>query len=177
MQIDDNDALLVRRVQKGDIRAYEILVVRHEEKLLRFARRYVGNTGDAEEVVQDAFVKLYTYIDRIDITKSVLSYMFAVVHNSAISALRKTKPTVALDETIDFMIEDEIVKNLEYKDLKKNIHEAISELPKRYADVIRLHYFDDVSYEHISKKLRIPINTVRTHLRRAKKMLMHMIRI
>lgn len=164
------DATLVLAVRAGDIAAYEIFVRRYETKLLRFAMRYVRSHHIAEEIVQDALFSFYLTIDRVDVSKKVSSYLYAITKNKAVSVLRSLRNTVSLSH-VDLPSDMDLYDLTEKNERADILHKALHNLPVLYARVLRLYYFDELSYKEISKKLRMPINTIRTHLLRAKKVL------
>lgn len=165
------DEALVAEVKDGNIQAFEILVRRYQHKLLRLATRITGQRELAEEVAQDAFFSVYQTIDRVDMTKKFSSYLFAIVRNRAVSALRRLKPQISL-ETFEELGQDSTIMEKLLEDADRDaVNRAIEYLPFNYRKAIRLYYFDALSYEEIAMKLKIPVNTVRTHLRRAKQIL------
>ncbi len=163
------DEELVAEIQQGDVLAFEVLVKRYQRRLFSFVFRIVYDTHAAEEVVQDALFGAYKTIHRVDTTKKFSSYLFTIAKNTAISYLRRRKHTVSLDVIEEQASEEEtFYENLVEAEQKHRVKEAINELDDIYRRVITLYYFDDLSYEEISKKLEVPINTVRTHLSRGK---------
>lgn len=168
---DQTDEQLVRRVQQGDIFAFERLVRRYQRKLHIFVLHIVRDGQGAHDVVQDSFINLYKTVDRIDPTQKFAHYVFSIARNSAITFLRKRRKTVPLDDLASVYEDEYLFEGLVQAEQRHVVREALDKLSRRYAQVIKLYYFDDLSYEEISKKMRIPINTVRTHLRRAKEML------
>src|SRR5437868_10882522 len=92
------DLELVLAIQEGDILAFEVLVKRYQYGLLAFTYRIVHDEATAQEVVQDAFVKVYKYVDRVDPARKFSTYLFEITKNTAISALRAKKHTVSLEE-------------------------------------------------------------------------------
>ena len=115
----------------------------------------------AEEVVQDTLLVVYKTIDRVDLRKKFSTWVFEIAKNKAISRLRQIKPTRSIEET-DGLQEDESM----YERL--TIQDILTKLPKKYLEVITCYYFDNLKYDEIAKKMHMPINTVRTNLRRAK---------
>lgn len=163
------DEELVRKVQEGDILAFEILVRRYQGKLINFVSRMVFDRSAAQEITQDSFLKTYRTVSKINTRKKFSTYLFEVAKNTAIDYLRKTKKAVPLTENVP----------AEQHNLmeKIDVHWAIDELPKTHKNVIRLYYFVGLSYVEISKHLKLPINTVRTHLRRAKLQLKKLLKV
>ena len=163
-----SDEALIIKVQQGHISAYEELVKRYQQRLFRFILRFVFNDGDAEELVQDVLVTVYTHIDRIDPKQQFYSYVFTVAKNAAISFLRAKKKTVPLHE-IEIAVEDEsLYEQVMHHGQQEEIAKVMQSLDKKYRSILALYYFQDLSYEEISVKTQLPINTVRTRLRRAK---------
>lgn len=168
--VSPTDEQLVAQVREGRISAFETLVKRYQDRLVSFTKRIVGDERLAEEVVQDSFVKVYTAIDRIDTSRKFSTFLFTVAQNTAVSELRKLKKELPLSENLPAREEShwEKAAREEEKGLAQG---ALELLEGKYRKIIRLYYFDDLSYEEISRKLRMPVNTVRTHLRRGKDIL------
>ncbi len=163
------DEDLVLAVCQGNISAFEELVKRYQRKLYSFALHIVRDEPMAQDVVQDALFRAYTSIDHVDTTKKFSSYLFTIAKNTAISFMRKRKYTVSLGAVAEQINEDKTMyEHLIDAEQHHYIKQVIGKLEEKYRRVISLYYFDDLSYEEISKKLKIPINTVRTRLSRAK---------
>ncbi len=165
------DEYLVREVVEGSISAFEELVTRYQHKLYGFALSIVHDHAIAQDVVQESFIRLYKTIDRIDTTKKFSSYFYTIARNAAISLLRQRRQHVPLDVIKDVpsghLVDDQYME----QEKKAWIRAALRRLDAKYHNVISLYYFEDLSYEEISRKLRLPVNTIRTHLRRAKEAL------
>lgn len=162
------DEELIREIQGGSIVSYEEMVKRYQQRLFRFAMKFVFNESDAEEIVQDTFMAVYVHIDRIDYKQKFYSYIFAIAKNFAISCLRSKKQSISL-ENIEIAIEDEMMyEHLSQKDQHDDIAKVLSSLDEKYRSILTMYYFEDLSYEEMSQKTHIPLNTVRTRLRRAK---------
>ena len=165
------DEALVLEVQSGDIRAFEYLVHRYHRRLFFFLRRLIRDEAIVEEVVQDAFFNLYRTIERVDPTKRFSTYLHAIAKHQAISTLRKMKLALPIETAEDITDDDPIEERLSKQHESVEIQQLIDELEEKYRSVIKLYYFDTLSYEEIQEKTGLPINTVRTHLRRAKELL------
>lgn len=165
------DEELVIAVQSGDITAFEQLVRRYQRRLLYVARRIVLSHEAAEEVVQDALFSFYQTIERIDTARTVKSYIYAIARNAAISYIRTHHYESRFDELTTVDDDTDFVDALWNEDKKTEIHRALKRLSPSYRRVIQLYYFDELSYKEMSERLHIPVNTIRTHLSRAKKAL------
>lgn len=166
------DEELVRSIQQGDVLAFEILVKRYQRRLFSFVFHIIYDVHAAEEVVQDALFSVYQSIDRVDVAKKFSSYLFTIAKNTAISYLRRQKQTVSLGEIEELASEEEtLYEELIEAEKQHRVRQSLLALEEKYRRVISLYYFDDLSYEEISQKLKLPVNTVRTHLLRAKQQL------
>lgn len=162
--MEDHD--LVLRLQAKDDAAYKELIEKYQNKLIRFASRYVGE-ADAQDIVQNTFVKVYKSSQRIDVAKKLSTYLFEITKNEAISFLRKHRREVPLDEQI-------IASSPEFAE-ELGVTKVVEKLPDKYKKVIKFYYFDELSYQQIAAKLSLPVNTIRTHLHRAKMALKDML--
>lgn len=166
---NQTDEALIQCVKEGEITSYELLVKRYEGKLIRFVTRIVKDRHSAEEVVQDSFFAIYTHIDRIDTSRKFTTYLFEIAKNTALSLLRKRKPSVSLEEIEEIATDESLYEYLLGQERADRIGQALDGLDHKYERVIRLYYFDSLSYEEIGRRLKLPVNTVRTHLSRAKR--------
>lgn len=162
------DEALVRDIQAGNISAFEPLVVRYQEKLLAFVTYIVRDAATAADIVQESFITLYKTIDRVDADKKFSSYLFSIARNNAISFLRSRKFHVPIEDALDVPASDTPEQQLDASEETRRIREALDLIDRKYKQVISLYYFDDLSYEEMSKRLHLPVNTIRTHVRRAK---------
>jgi RNA polymerase sigma-70 factor, ECF subfamily len=167
MENTETDEELVARIRRGEILAFEKLVERYKDKIFRYCARFLGEDGDAQEVVQDVMFAVYRKIDNIDASQKFSSYLYAIAKNMAISRLRKRGREVPLLADVADEQEDVTIR-LGREEIKHKVTAAISKLPGKQKQAIDLYYFQDLSYEQISKKLAVPLNTVRTFLYRAK---------
>ena len=166
-----SDEGLVREIQSGDISSYEEMVRRYQQRLFAFAYRIVGNREDAQEVVQDSLFTVYRNIEHIDPSKKFSSFIFTVTKNEALSKIRGKKTHVPL-ELVELADKDQtIYEQCITNDQSKRLKHIINSLDRKYKTVIELYYFGDLSYEEISKKCSMPLNTVRTRLKRSKELL------
>lgn len=163
------DEQLIEQVKKGETEAFSQVLKRYEQKLFWFARRWVGSDFDAKEIVADSMMAVYKSVNNIDTKRSFSSYVYKIVKNFSISFLRKKGKIkeVELDEEI-LASQDDVWEKLFSKDRREKIIKAINKLKPTQKQVIVMFYFEDRAYEDIAKALEIPVNTIRTLLRRAK---------
>lgn len=166
-----NDKKLILAIRQGDILAFEALVKRYQQKLLVFTLRIINNEADAEEVVQDTFVKVYGLIDRVDLEQKFSTYLFEIAKNGAISRLRQVRANLPLEKAYSVAVADETVEKLIRAEDAHKVRRAIKRLPARHGRALGLYYFNDLSYQEIAHKIGVPLNTVRTYIHRAKQAL------
>ncbi len=162
------DEEIVRDIQEGDIYAFETLVRKYQRKLFGFVHSFVADRDLCEDVVQESFLNFYTRIRNVDTGRKVSSYLFAVARNEALSALRGKKRHIPLEEANEVPDATDIEADLIRRERSTQVRHAVSKLDTKYRQVLSLYYYDDMSYQEISKRLRLPVNTIRTHLKRAK---------
>ncbi len=169
------DEQLVQLIQLGDIPAFEQLVKRYQGKLFGYAVRITHDEKDAQEVVQDSFLAIYKVINRIDISRKFSSYLYAITKNTAISYLRRKQPVLSLENMnlIDNQIS--LAEKAALSDEANEIRNLMQQLNAKEKRVLNLYYDKNLSYHEISSYLNLPINTVRTHLHRAKKSLLKLL--
>jgi RNA polymerase sigma factor (sigma-70 family) len=172
---EKSDKQLVLAIRDGDILSYEELVKRYQHGLYVFVFRIVHDEAVSHDVTGEALFKVYETIDRIDITKKFSTYVFEIAKNLAISYLRSHKKHISIEEVAYVEDEESFLEEFYRWDRAEVVHAAVARLESKYKNVITLYYFEDLSYEEVGKKLRIPTNTVRTHLARAKEKLKKLI--
>lgn len=165
----------IERAKNGDLVAFEQIIFEFEKPLWNYLVRLSGSKDDAEDLIQDTFVKVYKHIKTIDGSRNIKSWIYTIATNTAYDYLRKKKreSLVELDEEHETSIDTKsyysvsVEENIESKDVSA----AIDRLDTLYKGPILLYYKDGFSYEEIADMLAIPINTLKTRLSRAKKQL------
>lgn len=154
--------------------AFGILMKRYEGRLLAYIRRMSGcRPEDAEDILQESFIKAYLNLNDFDHKLKFSSWLYRIVHNEAISEWRKRKarPSVILDDESWQKIKsgDDLYNDTVIRSEKERLEKAINELPGKYRQVIVLKFMEERSYDEIADILRKPVNTVGTMINRAKK--------
>lgn len=166
-----SDEELVKKIRTKDTELYAILVERYQKKLLRYANNLIHDTSKATDVVQDSFVKAFININSFDGKKNFSSWMYRIVHNEAMNAVKKYKKEIPFWEGFDFQSDENIEDDFEQKEHFYAVKKCLHEIPVRYSEPLILFYFEKKSYEEISDILRIPKGTVATRINRAKKLM------
>ncbi|MFA5622831.1 MAG: RNA polymerase sigma factor [Candidatus Dojkabacteria bacterium] len=158
---------------KEDLEMYKYLIERYERQLLIYIRRVIYiSKEDAEDILQDVFLKVYKNIHGYNSKYKFSSWIYRIAHNEAVSFLRKKKDAeVVQDSDIfdnipsDTNIEDEFIQDLKSTETKY----LLSKLDRKYRDVLVLRYFQEMEYNEISEILHIPNGTVASLISRGKK--------
>ncbi|MFA6253031.1 MAG: RNA polymerase sigma factor [Patescibacteria group bacterium] len=152
------------------------LMNRYEKKLLRFIQRISGlNHDDAQDLLQEVFIKVYQNLNDFDKSLKFSSWLYRITRNQVISNYRKNKsrPQTSLFdfdlESCEQLVSDfDINQNLDQALLREKMAKILAKLDSKYREVVILKYLEDRSYEEISDIIKKPVSTVGTLLRRGK---------
>lgn len=170
---DLNDEQIVKQVQKGEIDAFGVLIARFDKKLLRYISRFVFDINEAEDILQNVFIKTYSNLNGFNFQYKFSSWIYRIAHNEVVNYIRKVskiKITI-IDWDVFFPIDVSRNKMSEDFDKEKMEHwikQNIKELDQKYKEVLALYYFENMSYKDIADILKIPIATVGVRIKRAK---------
>lgn len=171
---DISDEELVRRISEGDHGAFAQLVERHSKLFFTAAFRMVNNSEEAEDIVQDAYIKLWQKPQSFDPSKGVkfTTWFYRVVTNLAIDATRKRKPQTNPD-VLDVMADKAPLadEQLSENDQQAVLEEAIQRLPERQRAALNLCFYEGLSNKEAAEILDVGIKALESLLMRAKKAL------
>ncbi len=175
------DEELVARYRAGEAAALDELVDRYTPVLYNLIYRFTGDRAEAENLTQEAWLRIWSALPRIKLDLPVKPYFLRVALNLCRSwAVDSHRSLVDLDlaEAQDILGEeaDTALERMSQAELQARVQAAIEKLSPMYRTVIILRYSQDLSYEEIARVLELPLNTVRTHLRRAKGRLNELLR-
>ena len=162
LQIGEQDEeALVGRCLAGESAAFEPLVERYHKALFRVAFRLLSDGDEARDVTQTAFMKAYQGLGTYDRRRRFFSWIYRIVVNECLNALRSRRPMQILDENHRASTGSD---PLEVRDARQQVRKALLQLPEGQRDVIVLRYFSDLRYEQIAAALGIPEKTVKSRL-------------
>jgi len=176
------EARLAKLSQNGDRRAFAELVDLYKDKIYHLGFRMLGNTQEAEDVVQETFLRVYANLQAYDVTQKFSTWIFRIATNLCIDRLRKRRATYSLDadmpdsEGTDWYSmlpgnEETPEKRLILSETQEQVRKAIEALPEKYKAVIVLRYLHDFSMKEIGEVLDMPISTVKTRVHRGREYL------
>ena len=170
---------LVERCKRGDSRAFEAIYQKYAKAMYNTSLRIVSHTGDAEDVMQEAFTDAFRSLEDFHYKSTFGAWLKRIVINKSINQLRKRKmDLIDIDKTqIGNVAEedgpDEKELELKVEDIKK----AVAHLPNGYRTVLTLYLFEGYDQEEIAEILGVSHATVRTQYMRAKKKLLQYIKL
>jgi RNA polymerase sigma-70 factor (ECF subfamily) len=170
------DAEILLLLHAGqDSRAFELLLERFQGKVFRLAMSYVRSPADAEDMTQEVLVRLWRALVFYDGRASFSTWIYAIARNACLSELRKRRSRpVALSEAVEPRLAEGPMP-APASDLRLDCATLLETLPETQRRVVRLFYLEDRSYEEVSILLDMPLNTVRSHLHRARRRLAHLL--
>ena len=163
---------------------FEKFILQYEKLIYNLAYRMMGNKQDAEDIFQESILKIYKNMNKCKEKENISSWICTVVHNTCIDELRRKKRryTESIDSKLDFddgsMMNKQLADNtktpeeqLVNSELAEDIQKALNRLPADQKSLIVLRDIQGMSYEEISKNLKIPIGTVKSRINRGRERL------
>lgn len=162
------DEQLVELVRNKDQELYQEIVIRYQEKLLRYAINLIQDRLKAEDAVQESFIKAFINLNGFNIKMKFSSWIYRIVHNQVMNEFNKNKKELPLLDNIDFDSGKNLEIDLTKKEIQERVNRCISKISIMYSEPLTLYYIEEKSYEEISDILRLPVGTVGTRINRAK---------
>jgi len=173
------DLTLVQRVQQGDRRAFDQLVLRYQHKVLKLVMRYMRNHAEAEDIAQEAFLKAYRAIHSFRGDSAFYTWIYRIAINTAKNALvaAKRRP---LDYDLDLQDPEQNERNGRLRDeatpeslllteeIRQTVDAAIGALPEDLRRAVVSREYEGLSYEEIAAVMECPVGTVRSRIFRAR---------
>jgi RNA polymerase sigma-70 factor (ECF subfamily) len=172
----------IERVLDGDKEAYALLVERYTGSLYRYLLRMVRDTDEAEDLVQEAFLRAYLSLASYDPTYRFSTWLFRIACNLALNRIKAQKRVISLESLrrepdappvvlVDTREKGRPERQVEQRELARLIEECLDQLPPAYRTVVALRHVADLSYAEIALSADLPINTVRSRLHRGRERL------
>jgi len=180
----DDEAVFVRAAKRGDLNAFETLVNRYESKIFRLAQNITQNREDAEDVMQEAFLKAFEHLGEFQGNSRFYTWLVRIAVNQALMKLRKRRPNqISLDEPVE--TEDDLMprevedwgpspeERFAQTELNGILSNVIAELDPPFRIVFQLRDIEDLSTEETAEVLGLSAPAVKSRLLRARLKLRH----
>lgn len=165
-----NENEIINAVINGEDK-YRELVERYHAGLIIHCDRIVRDRDDAEDLSQEAFIKAYLSLKDFDPNKGRFStWLYRIATNLCLNFLKKNKRQIIVDD-VESLAEATMPAHLEDEQRREIFEAVIALVPPEYRKAVEAYYWQGLSYQDIASELDVPINTVRTWLRRAKEQL------
>ncbi|MHA0858098.1 RNA polymerase sigma factor SigW [Paenibacillus sp. CMAA1364] len=180
--MDQLENRLTKLAIKGDQQAFAEIVELYKDKIYFLGYRMLNNRQEAEDVVQETFLRVFKSLDRYDPNQKFSTWIYRIATNLSIDRLRKRKPTYSLDADMndqegldgysilpgdDRTPESEVLLS----ETKQIVYKAIESLPVKYKSVMILRYLQEMSLQEISDVLDMPVTTIKTRVHRGREFL------
>lgn len=175
-----DEQVLIQRCKDGDIGAFDELVAHFEKRVFNFAYRIAGNYDGANDVAQEAFIRVFNSIQTFRGDANFTTWIYRIVTNVYLDERKKAKShrLTSLDEYIE-LDENSVTRQIvdesptpdqlvEHKERDSVVQKAISSLPDYQRIIVTLYHTQNRSYEEIADILKLPIGTVKSRLNRAR---------
>ncbi|OZI30426.1 RNA polymerase sigma factor RpoE [Bordetella genomosp. 10] len=174
------DAELVARVQRGDKKAFDLLVMKYQRKIMRLLSRMIRDPAEIEDVAQEAFIKAYRALPQFRGESAFYTWLYRIAINTArnwlaSSGRRPSAPTAVENEDGETFNEADNLSDISTpesmvasREIAETVNAAIESLPEELRTAIVLREIEGMSYEDIAQSMGCPIGTVRSRIFRAR---------
>jgi RNA polymerase sigma-70 factor (ECF subfamily) len=177
--VTDSDRYYVDIVRAGNSRAFSTIVDRHKDRAMTLAVRMLGNREEAEEVVQDAFLRAFRGLDQFRGDAKFSTWFYRILHNLCFTRISRRRGSAErIDDhegqDLESMVSPDdvgIQEQMESDELRRLVGEQIEMLPPKLKSAVVLFYLEGSSYEETAEILNIPVGTVKTYLHRGRNLL------
>lgn len=159
---------LVKLLKKGDMAAFDAIYNKYCHKLHEFVLMFLKQEEDAEEIVQEVFIKIWESGGKIDVYASFESFLFTIAYNATMSLLRKrvseTKSREYLKSLQQINSAEQVIGEIQFKELDNKVQSLLQQLTPRQKEIYLLSREDGLTHKEIAQKLNISESTVNNHL-------------
>jgi RNA polymerase sigma-70 factor (ECF subfamily) len=167
-----DDQLIVGSIVAGQKNLFRLLVQRHERAVYGMGISFFRNAEDASDFVQEVFLKAYRSLDRFEGRSRFSTWLYRIAYNTAVNEAGRKYRSLAEDNVDKFASANDTPERAVLRSaVKESVQQALKDLPERYRVCVDLFFFYDCSYQEIESITGFPVNTVKSHVFRAKKLL------
>lgn len=159
-EVEDRDLIL--KARQGDVDAYNLLVSRWEKRVFNYILKLVRNREDALDLCQDAFLKAYQNLKKLDDPSKFAGWLFRIAHNEAYSLLRKRKPEDGIDTAL--LDAAPMGGHMQPVETALAVESAMTRLSPEQREAVVLKVYQGFKFEEMAEILDIPLSTVKSRL-------------
>jgi RNA polymerase sigma-70 factor (ECF subfamily) len=168
---EPSDEEAIGRVLDGDTEAFAVLVRRHRARVARLGMSFFHDEEETADFTQDVFVKAYTALASFKGRSLFSTWLLRIAYNAAINSKKRKRDQLSLDPSIEIEGASGTDESHLREETAMAVRAAMAELPPRQALCIELYFYYDLKYAEISEITGYPVNTIKSHVFRAKRML------
>jgi RNA polymerase sigma-70 factor (ECF subfamily) len=170
LEIDD-DWLILEQILTGQKELFRLLVKRYEQAVYGMGMGFFHNTEDASDFTQEVFLKVFRSLSRFEGRSRFSTWLYKIAYNTGLNHVKRNKEYQSLAEEEIIPDNNTPEKNMLKDFFRDSVLEALKGLPERFRICVDLFFFDDRSLKEIEGITGYPVNTVKSHVFRAKKLL------
>lgn len=166
------DLILAREILAGNQASFATLAKKYRKRIFSLGYGFFRNADDAEDFVQDVLVKVYVSLSTFRGESQFSTWLMRIAYNTAINSIKRRKEYTSLAEDFDIIDPSENPEEKHMRECSRDaIRDALKELPERYRVCVDMFFFYDMPYAEICDVTGLPVNTIKSHVFRAKKLL------
>ena len=175
----ESDNELVRRVRAGEVEAYGAIVARHQARMFYLGLKFLRRNEDAEDFAQEVFIRAYEKLSSFQGSVPFAAWLYRIAFNLAVNKYHLKKRQALAVNTVDILPDSSFSPehHLLAEELAEWVRRSLHKIPEIYHVLIRMHFFEGLSYPEISKALEMPVNTIKSYIFRAKELLRQKLRV
>lgn len=169
---DDSDQLIVEQIVSGQKELFRLLVRRYQRSVYGMGMGFFRNAEDSSDFAQEVFLKVYRNLPRFEGRSRFSTWLYKIAYNMAINNVKRKKEYRSLAEEASEPRDNETPERILIRNATRDaVLASLQELPQRYRVCIDMFFFFDLSYQEIEVITGFPVNTIKSHIFRAKKLL------
>jgi len=177
--LTDPDREILDSVRAGNSRRFGVLIDRHKDRAMTLAVRLVGTRDEAEELVQDSFLRAFRSLDTFRGDAKFSTWFYRILYNVCMTCVQRRRPPAVRDPFADQATgveewadpEPDVLEKLETEEVRQMLQEEMLRLPVAFRAALTLFYVQDLTYDEMKIVLQIPLGTVKTNLSRGRALL------
>jgi RNA polymerase sigma-70 factor (ECF subfamily) len=167
----EDDRQIVAQIVSGEREKFRILVKRHERAIYGMGLSFFRNVEDASDFTQEVFLKAFRNLSRFEGRSRFSTWLYKIAYNTAVNGVNRRREYRGLAEEDPAIDGDTPERVILRKTVRDAVLDAVRDLPERYRVCVDLFFFYDRSYQEIETITGFPVNTIKSHVFRAKKLL------